>query len=142
MTDVFSKAERRRIMQAVRRKGTKPEQIVARQMRRLGIRFRRNAAQLPGCPDFLVPSAQVALFVHGCFWHGHTRCRKGQQRPRSNRPYWAAKIKRNRFRDARAARQLRSMGFAVCVVWECEINKRTIPKRVLARLQKGDREHR
>jgi len=140
MTDIFSREKRRAIMQAVRRRGTKPEQVVARGLRRLGTRFRRHAHRLPGCPDFYIPEANAALFVHGCFWHGHGACRKGRERPKSNAPYWAAKIERNKRRDRRVTRRLRANGLAVYVVWECEMRSGGMPARIATLLRKRSAE--
>ncbi len=113
MTDTFTKEKHRTIMQAVRRQRTRPEELVAARLRMEGLRFRRNVAKLPGKPDIYFPEARVAVFVHGCFWHGHARCSKGRIRPKTNTAYWKSKVKRNRRRDCRAARQLRALGISV-----------------------------
>ena len=135
MPDVFSRAKRRRIMQAVRRRNTAPEAEVARLLRALRVRFRRNVKSLPGEPDFLLPDAGLVVFVHGCFWHGHKRCRKGCSRPKTRRRYWQEKIARNQRRDRRVARKLRARGLRVFTVWECQIRQRGIPARILTALQ-------
>ncbi|MCC6124354.1 MAG: DNA mismatch endonuclease Vsr [Pirellulales bacterium] len=134
MTDTFTKEKRRAIMQAVRRKRTWPEDVLAARFRKHGLRFRRNVADLPGKPDIFFSDARVAVFVHGCFWHGHTRCEKGRKRPKTNTTYWKAKIQRNQRRDRRAARQLRALGISVFTVWECELSATGLPKRLLTRL--------
>lgn len=134
VTDTFTKEKRRAIMQAIRRQGTRPEEVLAGLLRIEGFRFRRNVAALPGKPDVYLAKARVAVFVHGCFWHGHERCSKGRTRPKTNRSYWKTKVRRNQRRDSRAARQLRARGISVYTVWECELSPAGLPKRLLARL--------
>lgn len=113
-------------MRAVRRQGTKPELAVRCLLREIGVRYRVSNDSLPGSPDLANRARGWAIFVHGCFWHGHPNCAKtkGGRRgriPRQNRPFWAAKIMANRKRDAQKARELTEMGFRVLVVWECEL---------------------
>ena len=134
MADVFTKGKRRKIMQAVRRQDTAPELSLAQELRRRGLSFGQHPATLPGKPDFYFPKVGLAVFVHGCFWHGHRRCRKGQSRPKTRRKYWQQKIARNQRRDRRDARQLRALGLSVYTVWECEIRRVGVPARLLARL--------
>jgi len=137
MADIFSKQKRRSIMQAVRRSNTAPEQRLAAGLRALGLRFRRQARQLPGKPDFHFPAARLVVFVHGCFWHGHARCRKGRSLPKTRRSYWEQKIKRNRRRDRRVARKLRAAGYSVYTIWACELRRCAVPTRLLTRLASG-----
>lgn len=134
MADTFPKAKRRQIMQAVRRKNTKPEELLAQLLRDAGISFEQNVEDLPGKPDFCLPDVGLAVFVHGCFWHGHQACRKGQSKPKSRRRYWVEKIARNQRRDRRVARQLRAIGLSVFTVWECQIGRRILPARLCSRL--------
>lgn len=134
MADVFTKQKRRAIMQAVRRKNTVPEQLLAAGLRRLGFQFRRHAKHLPGEPDIYFPAAKLVVFVNGCFWHGHEGCHKGRTRPKTRRRYWTEKIARNRRRDARVARQLRADGYSVYTVWECEIRRIGVPQRLRTKL--------
>ncbi|TWT75945.1 Very short patch repair protein [Posidoniimonas polymericola] len=105
-------------MRAVKSRDTRPELLVARLLRGARVRYRRDVARLPGRPDFLLVEADIALFVHGCFWHGHD-CPRGARAPKNNRDYWLAKIARNRRRDRRVARELREAGYAVWTLWEC-----------------------
>jgi DNA mismatch endonuclease, patch repair protein len=134
MVDTFSPAKRRSIMQAVRRQRTRPEEILANLLRKKGIKFRRNVDILPGKPDFYISVAELAIFVHGCFWHGHKRCLKGRSRPKTNKAYWKAKVDRNQKRDRRVQRELRALGISVYTVWECELQISTIPTRILTLL--------
>ena len=91
-----------------------------RLLTRLGLRYRLHRRDLPGSPDVAFPGRRLALFVHGCFWHGHD-CRRGARTPKTNADYWIGKIARNRARDAAAQDSLQAMGWRVAVVWECEL---------------------
>ena len=130
MTDTFSKADRRRIMQSVRREGTKPEINFKIALDELQITYVQTPSNLPGKPDFVFPQNNLAVFIHGCFWHGHQHCLKGISRPKSNRQYWIEKIERNQLRDRRVADRLRRLGYKVYIIWECDLRIPEIPKRV------------
>lgn len=134
MVDTFTTQERRRIMQAVRRTGTTPELTLANSLTALGLKFTCNDKQLPGCPDFVIASAKTVVFVHGCFWHGHTACAKGRQLSKTRVRYWRQRIERNRRRDLKVTRQLRKLGYSVYVVWECELRRNGLPSRLITRL--------
>lgn len=118
MADTRSPDQRRRIMQSVRTKDTGPEWIVRRLLHRQGYRFRLHSRHLPGRPDIVLPSRRIAIFVHGCFWHGH-ECRKGRL-PKSRLEYWQPKIAANRHRDTKNVKELAALGWRVMVVWQCE----------------------
>jgi len=107
------------LMARVRQRGTRPEQHVASALRALGVGYRKNVRSLPGSPDFANKSKRWAVFVHGCFWHRHTGCRRATI-PKANQDFWLDKFAANRARDARAIRALRRMGFRVAIIWECE----------------------
>lgn len=107
-------------MQRVKQKNTAPEKIVRSLLHRLGYRFRIHRKDLPGTPDIVLPSRRVAIFVHGCFWHGHD-CRRGRA-PSSNLEYWGPKLASNRERDSRKAAALAAAGWRVVVVWQCELD--------------------
>jgi DNA mismatch endonuclease (patch repair protein) len=108
------------LMGRVRQRDTQPEQAVALALRSLKISYRKNVRSLPGSPDFANKSGKWAVFVHGCFWHRHTGCRRATT-PKANRDFWLAKFAANRARDARAIRALRALGFRVAVIWECGV---------------------
>ena len=119
LTDRLTPDQRRHLMQQVKGKNTRPEMIVRSLLHRLGYRFRLHRKGLPGTPDVVFPSRRIALFVHGCFWHGHG-CRIGQL-PKSRLDYWQPKITANRDRDACKETALESVGWRVAVVWQCEL---------------------
>ena len=110
-------------MRRVKGAGTTPELTVRRLIWSLGGRYRLNRADLPGKPDIVLPGRRLAVFVHGCFWHGHD-CARGARVPKANRDYWQAKIARNRARDASAKAELERRGWRVEQVWECELKDR------------------
>jgi DNA mismatch endonuclease, patch repair protein len=110
-------------MRAVRSRDTTPEMIVRRAVTALGYRYRLHKATLPGKPDLVFGPRQKAIFVHGCFWHGHD-CKRGAREPKANADYWRAKVQGNRKRDAKAIAQLEGAGWQILVVWECETKDR------------------
>ena len=119
-TDVFSVAQRSAVMRRVKAKDTGPELAVRKALTRLGLRYRLHRKDLPGCPDIVLPGRRLAIFVHGCFWHGHD-CARGARVPKQNRDYWLAKVARNRARDTQSQAALAAAGWRVETVWECEI---------------------
>ncbi|MCA6286927.1 DNA mismatch endonuclease Vsr [Phenylobacterium sp.] len=126
MPDVFDPPTRSAVMRRVKARDTGPERTVRRVLTRLGARYRLHRADLPGRPDIVLPSRRLAVFVHGCFWHGHD-CARGRRVPQERRDYWTAKIEGNRARDARNAEALASAGWRVETVWECELKARALP---------------
>src|SRR5690348_12799420 len=119
MADVFSKRLRSQIMAKVRSENTQPEIIVRSFLHANGFRYRIHVATLPGKPDIVLPRYDTVIFVHGCFWHGHPRCRKSAL-PTSNRDFWVRKIGLNVRRDRKQIRALRALGWRVLVIWGCE----------------------
>ena len=107
-------------MRAVPARNSTPELTVRRLLTDLGARYRLHRADLPGSPDIVFPSRRLALFVHGCFWHGHD-CQRGGRVHKSNTAYWLAKVDRNRVRDAVAVEALAAQGWRAEAVWECEL---------------------
>lgn len=130
MSDVYSSAKRSEVMRRVRGSGTSIEKRVWELARGCGAKLRKNAKSLPGAPDLVAPSANVAVFVHGCFWHQHS-CPRGARQPASNVSYWSRKLERNVRRDRRVARELRTLGWTVVTVWECQLKT---PERLRRRL--------
>lgn len=127
--DTRTPDQRRRIMQAVRTKDTGPELVVRRALFAKGYRFRLHRRDLPGSPDIAFPGRKKAIFVHGCFWHGH-ECRKGRA-SKSRTDYWGPKLEANRLRDMRNLNELRALGWDVEIVWQCELSDM---EKLLARL--------
>lgn len=107
----------RKVMQANRRRDTKPEMKVRRWLHARGFRFRVDRAGLPGRPDVVLPKHRLAIFVHGCYWHGHG-CGKGLK-PKTNAAFWTEKFARNAARHDRDAGRLEDLGWRVLVIWEC-----------------------
>lgn len=128
--DRLSPERRSWLMSRVRGVNTKPEVAVRSILHRMGYRFRLHRRDLPGTPDIVLPRYSAAIFVHGCFWHGHV-CKRTKM-PKSRKDYWIEKIETNQRRDRRARRRLRALGWNVIVVWECELKQ---PDRLAAKLK-------
>ena len=107
-------------MRRVGSKDTGPERAVRRLLTSLRLRYRLHRKDLPGAPDIVLPGRRLALFVHGCFWHGHD-CKRGARAPKTNADYWRAKIARNVARDAASLAALADLGWWAEVIWECEL---------------------
>ena len=108
-------------MRRVKSKNTSPELTLRRVLWGMGFRgYRFHRKGLPGKPDVCFGPRKKAIFLHGCFWHGHD-CRAGRNVPRTNQEYWGPKLARNRERDERHNQELADMGWSVLVVWECEL---------------------
>lgn len=123
-------------MAAIRSRNTGPERAVRAALRRLKIRFRAHATWLPGTPDFILPELSIALFVHGCFWHRHRNCRYAYT-PKTRTTFWSQKFMANTKRDRRVSRALRSLGWHVWTIWECDEPKGSPQlRRLLTRLTK------
>ncbi len=122
--DIYDPAKRSRIMSAVKSADTAPEMVVRRLLHSMGRRYRLHKADLPGKPDVVFQKQRKAIFVHGCFWHGHD-CSKGRL-PTTRTDYWTAKIGRNVIRDGEQTQQLAADGWSVLKVWECETAKRDV----------------
>jgi DNA mismatch endonuclease (patch repair protein) len=116
MVDGISPEKRSWNMSQIRSKDTKPELYVRSSLHRMGYRFSLNGKVLPGKPDILLPRYKIAIFVHGCFWHRHARC-KYAYTPKSRIEFWNHKFEGNRQRDREIARRFRRL------IWECEVVK-------------------
>ncbi|HZC15691.1 MAG TPA: DNA mismatch endonuclease Vsr [Caulobacteraceae bacterium] len=133
MTDVFTAEKRSAVMARVKARDTGPERVVRRLLWRLGARYRLDRGDLPGRPDIVLPGRKLAIFVHGCFWHGHD-CARGARVPKANRDYWIGKIGRNRARDKKTRGALEALGWRVEVVWECDLKDAEALEKRLAGL--------
>ena len=110
------------MMSRVRAKNTTPEMLVRRTAHALGLRFRLHRKDLPGKPDLVLSKYNLAIFVHGCFWHRHSGCPKASV-PKSREQYWKDKFEANVARDERVVAGLSAMGWRVVILWECEIKQ-------------------
>jgi DNA mismatch endonuclease (patch repair protein) len=130
MADTRTPEQRSRIMASVGSRDTGPEKLVRSLLHKMGYRFRLHARDLPGRPDIVLPRYRTAIFIHGCFWHGHKNCGKSG-RPKSNVDFWNEKIDRNKKRDAAAIVSLKALGWRVRVIWQCQLrNEMALRKRI------------
>ncbi|MCL4782787.1 MAG: DNA mismatch endonuclease Vsr [Bryobacterales bacterium] len=121
--DSLSPDQRSERMSRVRSRDTKPELIVRKLVHRMGFRFRLHRRDLPGNPDLVFPGRDKIIFVHGCFWHRHgVRC-KLTRWPKSKLDFWKPKLEENQRRDRRNQQALRTLGWKVMVVWECQLKE-------------------
>lgn len=120
MTDCFTHEERSRVMSRVKGRDTQPEKTVRRLLHAMGYRFRLHRRDLPGKPDIVLPRHRKVIFIHGCFWHGHTNCRRAL-RPQTNAEFWNKKLDSNIKRDEETQAKLKSLGWDVLVIWQCEM---------------------
>lgn len=121
MTDIVDPATRSRMMAGIREANTKPERDLRTRLHRKGFRYRLHAG-IPGRPDFVLPKYKAAIFVHGCFWHGHN-CHLFRL-PATRRDFWQKKIADNRLRDRRRIQELAKLGWRCLTVWECAFRGR------------------
>lgn len=137
MSDVFTPEQRSAVMRRVKGKDTTPELKVRRALTRLGARYRLHRKDLPGAPDVVMPGRKLAIFVHGCFWHGHD-CARGARVPRQNRDYWIAKVGRNKGRDTANREALEAGGWRVLTLWECGLkDDAALTAQLRAALEQG-----
>jgi DNA mismatch endonuclease, patch repair protein len=121
-----AKEKRSQIMRAVKGKNTAPELVIRKLIYGLGYRYRLHGSHLPGKPDMYFTGKKKAIFIHGCFWHGHS-CKRGNRQPLTNQAYWTAKIERNKIRDNKNLTLLFERGWSVLVIWECDLKKNLTP---------------
>lgn len=119
MADFMNARDRSLHMAKIRSKDTKPELRVRRVLHAAGFRYRLHDPKLPGKPDLVFSGKRKAIFVHGCFWHGH-ECPVGRRLPKTNTAFWAAKRQRNKNRDQEQVEKLELLGWQVLVIWECQ----------------------
>lgn len=123
---------RSRNMARIRSQDTAPELALRSLMHRAGYRFRVHKRGLPGTPDLYLAKYNTAVFVHGCFWHGHQGCRRATI-PKTRTSFWKKKIERNKQRDAAVMAQLKNIGIRTIVVWQCELKDQSL---LLEKLEK------
>lgn len=116
-------------MTQIRSKDTKIEIVVRKYLFSRGLRYRVNDKRYPGKPDIVLPKYKTIVFIHGCFWHKHDGCDSFKM-PVTNRDYWLPKLTKNQKRDEEHIAALRSAGWKVIVVWECELKKQNRQNRL------------
>ncbi|MEI9927836.1 MAG: DNA mismatch endonuclease Vsr [Sphingomonas sp.] len=122
-TDKLTPEARSALMAKVRSKDTAPEIRVRKAAHAMGLRFRLGRRDLPGSPDLVFPRHQLAVFVHGCFWHRHPDCRRASV-PATRPDFWEVKFAKNVARDHAAETALHDQGWKTLVIWECETKDR------------------
>lgn len=135
MADRLTKKQRSQLMAKISGKETEPEILVRKYLFSKGFRFRKNDKRYPGTPDIVLPKYDTAIFVHGCFWHGHS-CRAGRL-PSSNKKYWTAKIAENRARDKKKKQFLRKDDWKVIEIWQCKLKNKKRFSETMAKLVKA-----
>ena len=123
-------------MAAIPTSRTGPERTVERLLRSLRCRYQRNRPDLVGQPDFVLKESRSLIFVHGCFWHRHAGCSRATT-PQKNGVAWQTKFENTITRDRRSGRQLRSSGWHVMVIWECQLKPLDrVERRITSFLEK------
>ena len=122
MSDFMTESQRSSCMSNIHSSSTKPEVSLRHSLWNKGFRYNINDKDLPGSPDIVLPKYRTAIFVHGCFWHGHKDC-KYYTVPKTNTDFWKTKVARNQERDQEVWRQLEAKGWFVIIVWECQLKK-------------------
>lgn len=135
MTDIYSQGKRSDIMSKISGKETKPEILVRKYLFSKGFRFRKNVANLPGHPDIVLAKYKAAIFINGCFWHGHSGCKKSKLTT-TRTVFWQKKIGRTIERDKEKISELSILGWRIAVVWECGIKNRTLIESAIKELDK------
>lgn len=128
--DIVTRERRSSIMARIRGRDTKPELAVRRAAHAIGYRFRLHRRDLPGSPDMVFPARRKVVFVHGCYWHRHPRCRLAYT-PKSNVTFWTTKFDRNVRRDEEAQTRLLELGWDALTIWECQTADDSWLKRLL-----------
>jgi len=136
MVDTVTKEKRHEIMSKIRAKNTKIEIRVRLWLHHNGVRYRKNCKGIIGNPDIAIKKYKIAIFINGCFWHGHWNC-KISHVPKSQSEFWEKKIEKNRARDERIRQELIGSGWNVFVLWECQINANfeNVMQELLAKIQ-------
>jgi len=131
-----AKEKRSQIMRAVKGKDTAPELLVRKLIYSLGYRYRLHGSHLPGKPDMYFSKKKKTIFIHGCFWHGHT-CKRGNRIPSTNREYWINKVRKNKTRDDTAITLLTENGWSNLIIWECQLKGATKLKNLIEEFMKS-----
>ena len=123
MADTISPERRSEIMSHIKSKDTSIELLVRRKLFSMGYRYRVNYKALPGKPDIVFTKKKVAIFIHGCYWHGHDCGSRYAHSSQSNKMYWGTKIEQTKQRDEKHIQALEADGWTVIVLWECQIRQ-------------------
>lgn len=121
MADTITPERRSEIMSHIKSKNTSIELMVRRYLFALGYRYRVNYKALPGKPDIVFTKKKIAIFIHGCYWHGHDCGSRYAHTSKSNKEYWASKIRRTQQRDQEHIEKIEAGGWRVIVLWECQL---------------------
>lgn len=135
--DRVSVQQRAKNMSRIHCKNTAPETQLRKLVYGLGFRYRIHENKLPGRPDIVFRKRQKLIFLHGCFWHQHKKCKDGRI-PNSRQSYWRPKLTGNKMRDARNRLRLRKLGWQSLVIWECELASRSAVQRKVQRFLRSD----
>lgn len=135
MADVHDKKTRSYNMSQIKATNTKPEMLVRQFLHAQGFRYKLHDKKLPGKPDIVLPKYKTVIFIHGCFWHGHTNC-KYFVVPKTRTQWWLDKINRNKANDEKAVKALRKEGWEVIKIWECRLKSEKKERTLLALLRK------
>jgi DNA mismatch endonuclease, patch repair protein len=130
--DSLSPKKRSEVMARVRSKNSRPEMLVRKLVFSLGYRYRLHDNRLPGCPDLVFRSRRKVIFVHGCFWHRHSRCALARM-PKSRLDFWRPKLEGNKVRDRRNHRALTRGGWRVLTIWECQTSEPERLRKIIRR---------
>jgi DNA mismatch endonuclease, patch repair protein len=137
LVDYLTPEARSALMSRIRGKDTGPEMAVRRIVHALGYRYRLHCRDLPGTPDLVFRRVRKVIFVHGCFWHRHDRCPRAYT-PKSRQSFWREKFRLNKQRDLMQIRRLTKDGWAVLLIWECELSSMTsVTRRISAFLARA-----
>ncbi|HAT1597530.1 TPA: DNA mismatch endonuclease Vsr [Legionella pneumophila] len=133
MPDSLTPEERSRNMAAIKGKNTRPEMAVRQYLHKEGFRYRLHKKDLPGKPDIVLKKYNTVLFINGCFWHRHKDCRYAYT-PKSNLKFWQNKFDKNVENDLKKQDHLKTLGWNVIVIWECEIKNKNWQERLKNRI--------
>ena len=135
MADVHTQQQRRFNMQQIKGKNTKPELLVRKYLHAQGFRYKLHDNTLPGKPDLVLPKYKTVIFIHGCFWHGHTNCNYFTI-PKTRTQWWTEKINKNRLNDANARKLLKKDGWKIITIWECKLKPAKLEQTLAALVKK------
>jgi len=140
--DIFSVEKRSELMRSIKGKNTQPEILIRKLLHRLGFRFRLHDKQLPGTPDIVLKKYKTVILVNGCFWHGHSICKRGTSLPKTKTDFWKKKIENNKERDVRNNEKLINLGWNVVTIFECELKVKNLQRTIEILLSQLSAKHR